>query len=87
MIVQGIVDWLVYVFAQLVALIPPMPAAVGDALGSFEGGMSWIAGLVGPLGIILPFDAISLVIGLFLILLGYWAAVWIIRIVFWVMGR
>lgn len=81
------VDWLSGLTAAFMMLIPPMPAEFSSGLAAFTSGMVWVAEQVEPFGILLPIDAIGIVLGVFAALFVFWGGVMAFKAIMWAWGK
>lgn len=87
MITQMLLDWFSSLFAGIVGLIPPFNTDTRLAVEFIDEGIDEAVSAVSNFGILVPFDAINTLIGLWLAAIGFWAITVVVRIVFWVAGR
>lgn len=87
MIVQQILDWLSSLVALLLAQFPPLPAELDAVVGGVGGATTGLIDLIEPLGVIVPFDAVNVIITAWIAVSAFWVATQIARFVFWVFGR
>lgn len=87
MIVQNLLDLLSEWIAGVLGLIPALPAEFDAAVVAVESGGTLIGALVSPLGALLPFNSMMIVVQWWLASLVFWIAMVGIRAVLWVLGR
>lgn len=87
MITQLLIDWFVGIFADLVRSLPPLPSEVMAVVDGITGGMAFFGARLESLGMILPFDAIGVILSAWAVVFVYWTAVAIWKAIAWVFGR
>lgn len=80
-------DLLAEMIAELLTLLPALPAEVMAALNSFASMGSYLGGLIGKFGVIIPFSVINTAITWFIAACLFWVAVMGLRAVLWALGR
>ncbi len=87
MITQLLMDTFATVIAQLLTLIPALPAAFSTALGYVSGFGTYMAGWLAPLGVIVPWNIVSTCMTIYLGYLAFWLAMAAGRLILWALGR
>lgn len=87
MITQIILNLLAHMVAGLIALIPPMPPAVASSISEASAGMTLIATTITKAGILIPFDTITAIVGIWVTLLAFWGSLLTLRFLLWIFGR
>lgn len=88
MLIQLLLDYMSQVLADpLIVSIPPFPAEISTALTGVQDGMAYLADQVFVLGILVPFEAFAIVIGVWQAVLVIWAAILLLRVVLRIVGR
>lgn len=88
MIPQLFFDWSQGILAWMVAnLLPVPPAEVFTAIAWITTAGEWLGTHLSKLGILIPFGTASGIITLFLVLLNFFGAILVVRIILWVLNR
>jgi len=73
MLIQLLLDYFSEGVGLLVGLIPPLPPEIDSAMSDVAEGMDWLGDQVFVLGILVPFDAVEIVVNVWLSTLALWA--------------
>lgn len=88
MLIQLLLDYMSQVLADpLIESIPPFPPEVATALAGVQDGMTYLSDQVFALGILVPFEALAIVIGVWQAVLVIWAGILLLRVVLRIVGR
>lgn len=87
MIVQGIINWWAEVVSALLMFIPPLPTSWQQALTAISEGGASLARQVAMFGPIAPFDQMSIMLGIWASVLGFWFTTLGVRVVLKAVGR
>jgi hypothetical protein len=87
LISQIILNFLASAMAGLIAIVPDMPPEWDPAIAGVTDFGNTLAATISNYGIVVPFAAIWLVISAYLGVLGFWAAVQVVRLVLWLANR
>lgn len=87
MIIQGILDFISQWLAGLVRLIPAMPSQMTDALGMATNAGAAMATGLAKFGILIPWDVVGACMTIWWGAMTFWAAMLIVRLVLWIVGR
>lgn len=87
MLTQNFLDFLSQAVANVLGLIPPMPPELDQAVTDLEGAASTIGSQAASFGILVPWDVLSGGLQVVVAVLGFWAALLVVRGVLWLVGR
>lgn len=73
--------------AGILGLIPPMPSNMDAVLNAIAAGGSWLGSTLAPLGALVPFSSMTMVLQWWLGSLAFWLAMAGLRAALWVLGR
>lgn len=80
MIVQWLLDVLGEFLAGILDLIPDAPA-VDSVISGIDAGIAGVAGTIEPLGVLVPFEALTFVAGAWIVVCGYWVGTLAFRVI------
>lgn len=72
MLIQMLMDFFSQGIAELVKLVPPLPPDVAAALSDVAEGMGWLEDRVFVLGVLVPWEAVDLVVNVWLSTFALW---------------
>lgn len=72
MLIQLLLDFFSEGFAGFISLIPPLPPEIDGAMSDVAEGMDWLEDQVFALGILVPWEAVHIVVDVWLSTLGLW---------------
>lgn len=87
MIIQILLDFLAEMFSAFIALIPAAPVQMTSALNAIGTGADQLAVILSKLGPIMPWDSFTTVLQWWVGSLIFFAAMLILRVVLWAVGR
>lgn len=87
MVIQILLDFLAEMFESFILLIPPAPPEFAQALNVIGTGMDNLAFILGKLGPIMPWDTFGVVLQWWIGSLVFFAAMLVVRVVLWAVGR
>jgi len=87
MIVQGLIDLLTGIASFALGLIPPLPTSWNTLIAAVEDLGHFIAPGMSAVGVLVPWDAVSGCLTIWVGLLGFWGLMIGIRVVLWLVNR
>jgi hypothetical protein len=87
MLIQNLLDFFADVFANVVSSLPPLPYEVAYLVSELVNGSQWLGERVGILGVVVPFSTLTLLVLIWVNLVGFWVTITTVRAVAWAFGR
>jgi hypothetical protein len=87
MIIQWGLNFIDDILTALWSLVPPLPAGVQDTFNTAVSGADSIMHSIANFGVILPFDTMAGLLTVWVSLIGFWAAVSVVKLVMKGFGR
>lgn len=87
MIIQGLLDFLSIALSELLLLLPPIPSQWTTTLAWLQTGGTWLGTTLAKFSPVVPWLVIQSIVTVWIGLLTFWAAMLVMRLVLWVLGR
>lgn len=87
MLIQYLLDGIRDLIVSIIAGIPGAPPDFSTVMGEVSGAAGFLASTVAKFGVIMPWETFSIIIQVWLGLVGFWLVTLGIRFVLWILGR
>lgn len=87
MLTQLLLNFLVYIIADFVQLIPPLPPAWATGLAGVTSGGSYVASKLAVLSPVVPWGVVWSIMQAWVGAVVFWAACLAVKAVLWAVGR
>lgn len=87
MIIQALLDFVSTTVSYWLTGLPALPAEFYSAVSGIESAADFFASVLGPLGPIVPFYEIGIIVQWWIAYLLFWLLMLALRLILWLVGR